>query len=359
MTEFKRYILAILLILASASAHAQVSLEAQMDSLQIYIGEQTGIHLEVRANKGQVVSFPQYQDTIVTGVEVVETSKIDTQYLNDDKRMVLKETYTITSWDSALYYIPGLKVQVDNEVYESNPLALKVYTVPVDTLHPEAFYGVKDLMEPEFALEDWIMLIVALLLIAPAAYLAWRNYVRIRDNKPIIRKIKVEPKVPCDRVAINAIQKIKNDQSQMKDEPKVYYTKLTDVLRTYMEERFGFNAMEMTSSEILDELKRFGDNEALYMLNDLFQTADLVKFAKLAPELSEKDGNLLTALSFINKTREEANPDAVPQPTEITVVEKPSLRSRIILWTLLGVCLLVLVASLVYIVLQVKDLLFY
>ena len=59
-----------------------------------------------------------------------------------------------------------------------------------------------------------------------------------------------------------------------------YYTELTDVLRTYMEERFGFNAMEMTSSEIIDKLQEINDKESIKDFMYLFQTADLVDVYK-------------------------------------------------------------------------------
>ena len=88
-------------------------------------------------------------------------------------------------------------------------------------------------------------------------------------------------------------------------DPKEYYTELTDVLRTYMAERFGFNAMEMTSSEIIDKLLETNDKESIRELKYLFETADLVKFAKHLPLMNENDMNLVNAVDFINNTKIE------------------------------------------------------
>jgi len=134
------------------------------------------------------------------------------------------------------------------------------------------------------------------------------------------------------------IARIKEEKSWQKGDPKEYYTELTDVVRIYIHERFGFNAMEKTSAEIIDYLQESKDKEAIEDLRQLFMTADLVKFAKYAPMLNENDMNLVTAIEFINRTKMEPDPDAKPLPTEITIEEKRSRRTKIAL--IAGVVLL-------------------
>ena len=129
-------------------------------------------------------------------------------------------------------------------------------------------------------------------------------------------------------------------------DPKEYYTELTDVLRNYMAERFGFNAMEMTSSEIIDKLQDISDKESIKDLMFLFQTADLVKFAKHSPLMNENDMNLVNAVDFINNTKVEPDPNAKPEPTEITVEEKRSKQGRIILLSSIGVIVIAIVVIL-------------
>lgn len=354
----KRNIVLILsLLLLSGKLLAQsVTVEAKIDSLQILIGEQAKIQLQVALDAKQRVVFPVYTDTLVYGVEIVETAKPDTQYLNDRQRMLITQEYTVTSFDSALYYLPPMLVAVDGKSYKSKALALKVYSIPVDTLHPEQFFGQKTVMKAPFAWEDWYGLIGCSLLALPLLGILIYLIMRIRDNKPIIRKIKVEPKLPPHQVAMNEIERIKSEKVWQKGMPKEYYTELTDVLRSYMKERFGFNALEMTSSEIIDKLREIKDKEAMVDLNRLFQTADLVKFAKHDPLMNENDLNLINAIEFINETKQPEEPNQKPQPTEITIIEKRSLRTKVLL--ICGiVCLsLALLATFVYIGVQLYDL---
>ena len=98
------------------------------------------------------------------------------------------------------------------------------------------------------------------------------------------------------------IERIKTEKVWQKGQSKEYYTELTDAIRTYIKDRFGFNALEMTSSEIIDQLLEMNDKEAISDLKLLFQTADLVKFAKHNPQMNENDANLINAIDFINET---------------------------------------------------------
>lgn len=134
---------ATILLTAHQAKAQQVTVDASIDSLQLLIGEQAKIKLEVSMDANQKLTLPTLRDTIVRGVEILDIAKPDTQMLNDGRRMLIKQEYTITSFDSALYYLPPLEILVNNQAYRSKALALKVYSIPVDTLHPEQFFGPK------------------------------------------------------------------------------------------------------------------------------------------------------------------------------------------------------------------------
>ena len=349
--------LALLCLLPMGRTVAQsVTVEAKIDSLQILIGEQAKVQLQVAMDAKQRAVFPAYTDTLVRGVEIIETVKPDTQFLNDRQRMLITQEYIITSFDSALYYLPPMPVTVDGKEYRSKALALKVYSMPVDTLHPDQFFGQKTVMKAPFAWEDWYGLIGCSFLALPLLGLLIYLIIRIRDNKPIIRKIKVEPKLPPHQAAMKEIERIKSEKVWQKGEPKTYYTELTDTLRTYIKDRFGFNALEMTSSEIIDKLLEMNDKDAISDLKELFQTADLVKFAKHDPQMNENDANLINAIDFINETKQPEEENQKPQPTEITIIEKRSLRTKILL--ICGIVFLsaALIGTFVYIGMQLYDL---
>lgn len=354
----RKYLFLILLSVWTGRAVAQsVTVDATIDSLQILIGEQAKVKLQVSLDANKRALFPVYTDTLVRGVEIIDVAKPDTQLLNGGKRALITQEYTVTSFDSALYYLPPMEVTVDNQKYRSKALALKVYSVdvPLDPENPEQFFGPKSVMQAPFAWEDWYGFMACAVLLVPFVLLLIYLVKRFFDNKPIIRKVKVEPKLPPHQLAMQEMERIKSEKVWQKGNSKEYYTELTDTLRTYIKERFGFNALEMTSAEIIEKLLEVKDKEAIADLRELFQTADLVKFAKHNPLMNENDANLVNAIDFINETKEQEEENAKPQPTEITIIEKRSLRTKVLLGTGIAALSVAIVGSLIYIGLELYN----
>lgn len=347
----RRIKLFILLMAMVAPTFAQdVSVTAKVDSVQLMIGDQTDLVIQVKLDANKNALLPIYNDTIVKGIEVLEMAPIDTVYTDDKSKMTLTQRYKLTSFEAKLYLIPPVEVEVDGQVYESAPLSLKVETFDLDDANPEEFFGPKDIMSPPFVWGDWVMLFVSLLIIAPVIGLLVYLLRRLADNKPIIRRIKLTPEKPAHDEALELIEEIKSRKSWQSAGPKAYYTELTDVLRTYMHKRFGFNALEMTSSEIITELEKTENQKDIDELRELFSTADLVKFAKHNPMINENDANLMNAIDFINDTKVLPDPEAKPEPTEKVIVEKRSLRTKILLGVGALAALGVSIACVVYII---------
>ena len=192
---------------------------------------------------------------------------------------------------------------------------MKVMTMSVDTVHTEKFYGPKDVQDNPFSWGEWATVfgysILFVLLLILLAYLINR----LNTNKSVIKPIKFIKKVSAHQKAITEIEKLKEEKAAVSEDQKSYYTRLTMILRQYIAERFNFDAMEMTSSEIIERLR--GENEgAIEEMVSLFRTADLVKFAKYSVLVNENDQNLVNALSFINDTKKEEE-----KPVKLVVEE--------------------------------------
>lgn len=351
----KRLLFAILFVLSvTGVATAQnVSVNAEMDSCQRLIGEQARIKLKIGVDAGKRALLPQFDKEIVEGVEIVEKAPTDTQLLNDGKRLLITEEYVVTSFDSALYVIPPFEVLVDGIPYYSEELALAVYMMPVDTTNLEMFFPPKDVWAIELTWNDYKSAVgYFLLFILLAALLVW-IIVRYISNKPIIRIVKVKPKQPAHVVALGEMERIKSDNSwRASGNSKEYYTAITDALRVYMNERFGFNATEMTTDEIVTHLLQVKDKESIREVRELLETSDLVKFAKFNPPMNENDRNLVSAIDFVNDTKPQEGELPV-QPTEKRIVNERSLRSKRLL---LAAMVLLSVVVCIVLVLFILDL---
>ena len=336
------------------SSAQNVIVKAELDSMMMWVGQQTGLHVEVACDAGQEVTFPAFRDTIVRGLEIIPPVTTDTQYVNDGQRMLVTRNYTVTCFDSALVYIPYIPVKVDGEEYQSNRLALAFMSYDIPEENAKQIFGPKENMKTPVKLYEVKGLAIYWILAAIAIVAAVYLLLRYRDDKPIIRRIKIEPKVPAHVRAITDIEELRQSGGPHSEDSKAYYTSLTDILREYINDRFGFNATEMTSYEILEHLEESRDKESLNELRDLLSTADMVKFAKFKPMLNENDQNLINALEFVNDTKIEVSPEELQPKEEETVIEEK--RSKGARMALLAAGIAVAAAGTAFFVLAVLKL---
>ena len=123
-------------------------------------------------------------------------------------------------------------------------------------------------------------MLLTLFLICVVAYVIKR----MRNRQSILPFKKPEPKLPPHEQAIKELDEIKQQKLWQQGRSKEYYTLITDTLRRYIVDRFGINAMEMTSGEILDIIRKQQEATSVYeSLKQIMQLADFVKFAKMNP----------------------------------------------------------------------------
>ena len=346
----RRVLLFIILIACTLLGFAQSGVEVKIEPIEMMIGEQAQVTVTVQAPEGAKVEMPTFQprQQIVAGVEVIATQRAD------DRTLLL----TLTSFDGNLYYLPPFKVKVNGKTVESKSLALKVVEVEVDTTKLDKFFGPKDVQDNPFQWSDWKLSFWLSILILVLWAVAYYLYLRLRDNKPIIARIKIVKRLLPHQKAMKEIEQIKADKMVASEDQKEYYTKLTDTLRKYIEERYGFSAMEMTSSEIIARLTSSGDQQSLDELHRLFMTADLVKFAKYSTMINENDANLVNAIDFINQTKQENQPTEEVIKPQLSEEDQRSQKTRrvlkCIIWTVCTISIL-LFCLVVYSVYQLLN----
>jgi ribosomal protein L31E len=356
---FRHIVIVIICLFCGAGmGYAQVQVTQTIDSLQILIGEQTNLTLSVNMPKGQHAELPAFKPSqlLTPGVEVVEWKDVDTTDLDHDMIQV-KRIYTLTSFDENVYSIPALKVKVGGQYFQGNPLALKVLTVAVDTVHINQYYPPKDVQNNPFDWGEWScifwMSVLLVLLCAAMVYL----YVRLSQNKPIITHLRIVKRIPAHEKALKAINEIKTHHVENQESQKEYYTRLTDTLREYIVSRFGFNAMEMTSTEIIARLQESGDQKSIDELKGLFLTADLVKFAKYETLINENDMNLVNAVKFIDETKTNEQPMEERIVPKLSETDKKTRKTRSTIKVVLVVLCAVGITLLIYIMYNIVMLL--
>lgn len=271
------------------------------------MGRQTTLHLEVvsDASSGGYIVMPQ-GDTLIREVEIAGTPRTDTIDLGNNRVQILHDI-TIQSFDSGLYTLPPLLYVAGNDTFRSNELALKVVPVPVDSLKTIHDYaGVQEPNTrfydylPDFITDYWWIFVI-LVVIAAGIWVYWK-YLR-KGQLPLVPKKK---ETPPYEVAIQELNRLKESHLCERGQEKEYYTRLTDILRTYLDKRFGINAMEMTSTQIVSTLSSNSETKGpdRYM-KSILEIADFVKFAKVRPLPDDNVNVLQWAMQFVEDTKPE------------------------------------------------------
>lgn len=320
-------LLSLILSLTSLQAQQQVSVKTSIDSSDLMIGEQTLYHIEVSGPASLHYQFPAFLgDTLVTGLGILNRGKIDTVSINSE-RIELKTDYLITSFDSGLYYIPPVKILAGSDTFESNNLAIKILTYDVDTTKMELF-DIKGAQQPPFVLSDYFLeTLLFLLLYGLILFIIW---LYLRKKYPRLKGETTAPELllPPHVVAIMELDRLKSEKVWKFGKNKKYYTELTDILRKYIERRFQFNALEMTTDEILTLFKRDKSTQSVYQnLSQILQLADLVKFAKIEPLESENELSIINSYLFVNQTKQE-EVKSIEEQKEEFIKETPENESH-------------------------------
>ena len=347
----QRKLIILILILASAAVRAQVTVEARLSAVEMLIGQQVTVTLSAIAAKDANVAFPETAQ-LPTGIELLDAVVLD-DVEEADGLLRRQRQFVLTSFHDTLYYIPPMAVKVDGKDYLTNKLALKVLTIEVDTTETAVAKPPKGVQDNPFDWNDWKpafwLSLVMLLLLAIDFYL----FVQLKTGKPILPFVRVVKRVPPHTKAMEEIASIRDEHIVTQEENDEYYTRLTSAIRRYIEERYNFKAMAMTSDEIIDYLLAHGDATMLSELRTLFETADLVKFANYSTMLNENDANLMKAVSYIDKTKQENLPTEVVEKRELTDSERRTVKERRVLRVVvavLGIVAVVLFGCVVYLI---------
>jgi hypothetical protein len=282
-------------------AFSQVSVKAKIDSSTLFIGQQTDIQLEIIQPKNSKTVFPVIKDTLLAGLEVLKVSKRDTLFVDNKEKIT--STITVTAFDSAVYQIPPFVFIHGKDTLRTNSLSLKIMPVQVDTTK-QNLYDIKPIYELPADYTQMIVIIVLIILLVIAVIFLF-FYLKKRKKQTLqVTAIEEEPIVEVNpkEEALRALVQIQKDKIWQQGKVKEYYTDITQVVRLYIERQLGIIALEMTTDEILFDVRRKINADVFELLKELLSTADLVKFAKFVPNENDYEQALKWAFEFVTST---------------------------------------------------------
>ena len=280
----KKLYLYIALLFGFLGFSQQIS--SSIDSTQIKIGSQFNLTIKAKVNAKDKVVFPAGK--FFGALEILESYPIDT--IKNDNQYELIKKYGLTQFDSGRYVIPKLLVKINQKEFRTDSLSILVNDVKVDTTKQQ-MYDIKDIIATEEKpMSEWWKLLILLVLIIASGFASYFIIKRLQKDKEQKEEFFASP----IEKAIAYLQNLDKKQLVQRGDVKEYYSEMTDITRTYIEESVHIPAMESTSSELIESLKKaikdkkmFVNREDLEKFSRVLENSDLVKFAKSQPMLFE------------------------------------------------------------------------
>lgn len=319
-------ILSVTLLIAAPSLFAAGTLKQSLDSAYIMMGRTTTLNIEMLADgplKGHLTLQPK---AYPPEVEIADEGMTDTTSIGNN-RYELRRRITLQSFDSGTYTLPPVLWIDGKDTIKSSVLALKVIPVPVDTLTDIHDYA--DVAEPDSrwtdSMPDWIVnwgwwVLLALIIISGGVW-AWWKYGRKRPQTIVAP----EKQIPPYELAVMRLNELRQEHLCENGREREFYTRLTEILRQYLHSRFGINAMEMTTHQIMSAIRRNEQTRMQESLMDrVLEMADFVKFAKARPLPDDNVRTFNSAMQFVEDTK----PAPEPEPSESPDINKPVKDTR-------------------------------
>lgn len=287
---------------------------ATVDSTTVVMGAQINYTLQVKADSLAQVVFPE---TIsFAPFEILDVSSIDT--LRAQSHYLYTRKFALIQFDSGNYFLPQQQVIINGFSKLTEPIAIRVNPVVVDTLK-QNLYAIKPL---QVVSRNYDQLIIQIILgLLGALFIIGTIYAYLFQKK---RREERQNALPPFEKALEELEELASTSPALQEEFKDYYSKLTNVVRRYLEEDAKIDALESTSDQLLlklEALRETGEltleKETLKSFRNVLQNADLVKFAKSLPEgrLANADRKIIKAIVIETK-------EVLPEPTEEELRQK-------------------------------------
>lgn len=307
-------LLALLLCAPLARAQETPRTTSRLEPDSIGIGDRFDLVIEVEKDLVQVVEFPTFEPPAESGFEVVALPPVDTLE-RDGRRLRLAKRYRLAAFEEGRFNLGRAQVlYADKNILDTLPvgdsLLLEVGTFRIDSTSHSIFdlKGQRTLPFRFAEIRGYVAWGLAALALLAAAAWALRRWLAARGRR-LGDLFRPAPPLPPHVAAIRALEALHHQKLWQNNRHKLYYSGLTDILRTYIAARWEIGAMEMTSDEIVAALRDTElPDKARRDLGSILRNADLVKFAKATPEAEENEADYLKCYYFVEETK-PADPD--------------------------------------------------
>ena len=302
-------ILFFMIVLAASALFAQdmplIEVQSEVDTSIITIGDRINYSITIDRNKDLQIAKPG------EGLNLGMFAIMDYEFhdpVEKDGRLIEKYKFNISVYDTGKFTIPPFPIAYFPE--DTNKQFKIIEAPAIDIFVQSVISGddakeLKDIKFPiyiPFNYFFWISMAVIVILVAVITYLGYLLWKRRKEKGYLFSP--PSPPRPAHEIALEALEELYNSNLLEEKQFKKFFSRLSEIIRAYLEGRYFLSALEETTTEIMDDAKQHIDEKNLLDdLKNILELSDLIKFAKYIPVEKEIDESKAQSLNFIDATK--------------------------------------------------------
>ena len=327
MKKYVLFLMAAFALLGGLKAQ-DVEVEGKVESTDVQVGKPFTLNLSLKVPYGWFVEWNDFTtDTLSEQLDIIKRSDVE-RTADADSNVIVKQQLTLMTFDTGQVQVPPIALKYARSFDDAN--RLKAYTDPIDlystTIAVDTTLAYKPIVEPIAApvqMKEVFPWILAVLLLALAAFGIWywrrHRKTKVDADGNIVRG----PVIPPYDKAVGDLETLRQQKLWQSGKVKEYYSSLTDIAREYIEGQFGVNAVEMTTDDILEEIKPLHFSQETYdKLKGTMEVADLVKFAKYSSSNLESENAMNSMTEFVNESYEQYKQRKAEEEAKLAEIKK-------------------------------------
>ena len=334
MRRYVLFLMATFALLGGLNAQ-NVEVEGKVDNTKVQVGKPFTLDLSLKVPYGWFVEWNDFAiDTLSEQLDIIKRGNVE-RTADADSNVIVKQQLTLMTFDTGQIQVPAVGLTYAKSFDDpmrmqafTEPIDLYATTIAVDTLQPyKPIVGPIDAPIQMKEVFPWILGVLLLALVV-VGILYWRKHrkTKVDADGNIVRG----PVIPPYDKAVDDLKRLREEKMWQSGKVKEYFSTLTDIAREYIEGQFGVNAVEMTTDDILEEVKplRFS-SETYNKLKETMEVADLVKFAKYSSSSLESENAMNSMTDFVNESYAQFQKRKAEEETRLAEQQKQKQEEKV------------------------------